>query len=118
MYLTSLIHCEELFRIAERWLCGKVAPSDAMQLTRIFICDGYVLGETLEALIGEIIGKHFAGGFRTVRIRSKGELRDALCYSTGLKDRQYATTKQTYIKNVLLWCGASPSCSACPRAIA
>ncbi len=55
-------------------------------LTRIFICDGYVLGETLEALIGEIIGKHFAGGFRTVRIRSKGELRDALCYSTGLKD--------------------------------
>ena len=50
-----------------------------------FICDGYVLGETLETLIGQIIGKLHDGGFRRVRIRSKGELRDALCYSTRLK---------------------------------
>ncbi len=80
MYLTSFINCEELLRIAERWLCGRVAPSDALQLTRIFICDGYVLGETLETLIGEIIGKCYGGGFHRVRIRSKGELRDALCH--------------------------------------
>jgi hypothetical protein len=60
-------------------------PSDAMLLTRIFICDGYVLGETLETLIGQIIGKIHDGGVRKVRIRSKGALRDALCYSTRLQ---------------------------------
>ncbi|MGC9965197.1 MAG: hypothetical protein ABSE08_07320 [Syntrophobacteraceae bacterium] len=85
MYLTSFIHREELLRIAERWLCGRPMPSDAMLLTRIFICDGYVLGETLETLIGQIVGTIYAGEFRRVRIRSKGALRDALCYSTRLK---------------------------------
>jgi hypothetical protein len=85
MYLTSFIHREELLRISERWLCARAVPSDAMQLTRIFICDGYVLGETLETLIGEIIGKFYAGEFQRVRIHSKGALRDALCYGTGLK---------------------------------
>lgn len=85
MYLTSFIHREELLRIAERWLCGKTAPSDAMQLTRIFICDGYALGETLEGIVGQIVGKFYPGDVRRVRIRSKGELRDALCYGSGLK---------------------------------
>ncbi len=83
MYLTSFIHREELLRIAERWFCGRPEPFDAMLLTRIFICDGYVLGETLETAIGEIVGKLYAGEFRKVRIRCKGELRDALCHITG-----------------------------------
>src|SRR5208283_5065382 len=47
------------------------------------ICDGYVLGETLETVIGEIIGKLYCGGFGRVRIGSKGKLRDALCHITG-----------------------------------
>jgi hypothetical protein len=83
MYLTSFIHREELLRIAERWLCGRSEPSDAMTLTRVFICDGYVLGETLETVIGQIVGMLSSGHFRKVRIRSKGELRNAMCHMTG-----------------------------------
>lgn len=83
MYLTSFIHREELLRIVERWLCGRPEPFDAMLLTRIFICDGYVLGETLETIIGRIVGELHNGEFRKVRIHSKGELRDALCHIAG-----------------------------------
>jgi hypothetical protein len=83
MYLTSFIHREDLLHIVERWLCGRPEPSDAMLLTKIFICDGYVLGETLETVIEQIVGILYTGEFRKVRIRSKGELRDALCKVTG-----------------------------------
>jgi hypothetical protein len=83
MYITSFIHREELLHIAERWLCGRPLPSDAMQLTRIFVCDGYVLGETLETMTEKIVGKFCTDECRKVRIRSKGELRDALCKCNG-----------------------------------
>ena len=83
MYITSFIHREELLHIAERWLCGRPLPSDAMQLTRIFICDGYVLGETLETVTEKIVGKYCSDECRKVRIRFKGELRDALCKCNG-----------------------------------
>jgi len=72
-----------LLSIAERWLCGKPEPFDATLLTRILICDGYVLGKTLETVIGEIVGKIYGDEFRRVRIRFKGELRDALCNIAG-----------------------------------
>ncbi len=83
MYLTSFIHREELLRIVERWLCGRPEPRDASRLTRIFLCDGYVLGETLDATVGEIIGKFQSPEFRRVRVRSKGQLRDELRRLTG-----------------------------------
>ena len=49
MYLTSFIHRNELFDIAERWFCGHLSRNDALRLTQILICDGFVLGETLES---------------------------------------------------------------------
>ena len=72
-----------MLRIAERWLCGRPAPLDAMQLTRIFICDGYALGETLETVTEEIVRRFYSGGLRNVRISTKGELREALCQNIG-----------------------------------
>jgi hypothetical protein len=83
LYLTSFIHREELLRIVERWLCGRPEAGDAPLLTRIFICDGYVLGETLGAILGEITRRFWGAGVRSVRIRTKGELRDALLRITG-----------------------------------
>ena len=49
VYLTSFVHREELFDIAERWLCNRLEPTDGLRLTQILICDGFVLGETLGA---------------------------------------------------------------------
>ncbi len=99
MYLTSFIHRKELLRIAERWLCGRPGPDDAMKLTQIFICDGYVLGLTLDSVIGKILGKVYPAEFRKVRIRSKGQLRDALCDYAGEISPRMAYLFGCYRKN-------------------
>jgi hypothetical protein len=78
LYLTSFIHREELLKIVERWLCARVEPGDAALLTKIFICDGYVLAQTLDALTAQFLGDVDTAAFRRIRISSKGELRDAL----------------------------------------
>lgn len=79
MYLTSFIHREDLLRIAERWFCGRPAPGDALHLTELFICDGFVIGETLEVIARRLFGIIHDEPFQKKRIRFKGELRDVLC---------------------------------------
>lgn len=79
MYLTSFIHRNTLLEIAERWFLGKPDPADGLALTGIFICDGYVVGETLASIAERLIGRMYPHGFNRIRIRCKGELRDALC---------------------------------------
>ena len=56
MYLTSFIHREDLFNITERWLCGRLKPDDGLRITQILICDGFVLGETLETMTNLLLG--------------------------------------------------------------
>jgi hypothetical protein len=78
MYLTSFIHREQLFEIAERWICGRPAPDDIQRFTEILICDGFVLGEFLENFTGLLLGILFEKPFKKKHIYSKGELRDVL----------------------------------------
>lgn len=79
MYLTSFIHREELFDIAERWFGGRPGPSDALRLTEILICDGFVVAETVESLARFLIETVHQKPFHGKRIGLKGELRDVLC---------------------------------------
>ena len=51
MYLSSFIHRDHLFDIAERWLLGRLEADDGLRVTQILICDGFVLGQTLEAMV-------------------------------------------------------------------
>lgn len=81
MYLTSFIHREELFDIVERWFCHRPESNDALRLTEILICDGFVIGETLH-----LLADHFQGAISNETIRKrciqfKGELRDTICRS-------------------------------------
>ncbi len=99
MYLTSFIHREELLEIAERWFWGKPDPGDALRLTKIFICDGYVIGETLDSTIGQILGIIRPGRINKVRIRSKGELREAICRSCSGGSSRVRFLSENYIKN-------------------
>ncbi|MBN1664086.1 MAG: hypothetical protein JW943_10840 [Deltaproteobacteria bacterium] len=78
MYLTSFIHRDVLFNIAERWFCNCPEPGDCRTLTEILICDGFVVNETLAALIGRIIAITHRKPYRRKYIRSKGELRDMI----------------------------------------
>lgn len=79
MYLTSLAHREKLFRIAERWLCGRLDPDDGREITRILICDGFVLSEVLEFVAKRLLASIHEGPVRQQRIRFKGQLRDTIC---------------------------------------
>lgn len=99
MYLTSFIHRVELLEIVERWLCGRPEGYDAALLTRIFICDGYVLGEILDETIGEIVGRFHDEGFRRVRIRCKGQLRDALFHLAGERSARIEYLLDCYRQN-------------------
>lgn len=79
MYLTSLVHREKLFRIAERWLCGRLEPDDGREITRILICDGFVLADVLELVAKRLLARIYEGPVRQQRIRFKGQLRDTIC---------------------------------------
>jgi len=67
--------------MTERWLCDQLHLGDAERLTKILICDGFVLGETLKnlsRLLLDVIGVH---SFETRRVHWKGELRELMCKS-------------------------------------
>ena len=82
MYLTSFIHREELFDITERWLCNRLEPTDGLRLTQILVCDGFVLGETLDAITRLLLSKVHSTAYHISRISFKGELREFICRST------------------------------------
>src|SRR5512139_815957 len=79
MYLTSFIHRKILFDIAERWFCSRLEPGDVRKLTEILICDGFVIGETLESLTGRLTEITHQKPFHEKPIKLKGELRDLVC---------------------------------------
>jgi len=82
MFLTSFVHRDKLFNIAERWFCGRTEPEDVRALTEILICDVFIVKETLEALSRQLLTMTFDEAYRQERIQSKGELRDLLCRDT------------------------------------
>jgi hypothetical protein len=81
MYLSSLIHRDLLFDIAERWLLGRLEKDDGLRITQILICDGFVLGQTLEAMVKFLLERIHGQIFKQNRIQFKGQLRDAICTS-------------------------------------
>jgi hypothetical protein len=81
MHLSSFIHRDHLFDIAERWLLGWLEPDDGLRITQILICDGFVLGQTLESMMRDLLERVHGTVFRQKRIQFKGQLRDAICNS-------------------------------------
>ena len=79
MYLTSFIHRNALFNIAERWFCNRPESGDGRSLTEILICDGFVVKETLAVLTERLLDMTHRRPFHQKPIRSKGELRDIIC---------------------------------------
>ena len=79
MYLTSFVHRNALFNIAERWFCNCPEPRDVRSLTEILICDGFVINETLAVLINTILDMAGQRPCYQKCIQTKGELRDIIC---------------------------------------
>jgi len=83
MYLSAFIHRDALFEIAERWFCGRLDPGDARQLTELLISDGFVAAETIRSVARRLLTFLHGTPFSEERVRTKGELRDALCRGNG-----------------------------------
>jgi hypothetical protein len=99
VYITSFVHREELFNMVQRWLCDRLEPSDGMRLTQILICDGFILGETLDAITRLLLSTFSAESFRTKRLHFKGELRDIICRSARTPSSRSKELIESYMDN-------------------
>ncbi len=99
MYLTSFIHREELFEMVDRWFCGRSEPNDALRLTEILICDGFVVGETLATLSELFLSTIYQEPFQKRPIQFKGELRDILCKAAHVEDARVLELFAQYRQN-------------------
>lgn len=79
MYITSFVHREELLDMTERWLCNRLEPSDGLRVSEILICDGFILGETLDAVTRLLLPAVSDAACESRRVHFKGELREIIC---------------------------------------
>jgi len=99
VYITSFVHREELFNMVQRWLCDRLEPSDGLRLTQILICDGFILGETLDALTRLLLSTFSAEPYRAQRLHFKGELRDIICGSARVPSPRSKELVESYMDN-------------------
>jgi len=99
VYLTSFIHRDQLLNIAERWFCGHLNSDDALRLTQILICDGFVLAETLECLAKDLLKRIHHGSIIQKRVHLKGELREAICRGGAEATQRGQELFESYRKN-------------------
>ncbi len=99
MYITSFVHREELFQMVQRWFCDRLEPTDGQRVTKILICDGFILGETLDDLTRLLISTFSDEPYRAQRLHFKGELRDIICQSIHTHNDRTAELVESYRKN-------------------
>lgn len=99
MYITSFIHREELFDMVQRWFCDRLDPSDGLRVTQILICDGFVLGETLDAFTRELLSVFAPESCSARRLHFKGELRDIICQSQEKRNTRSQELIESYRAN-------------------
>lgn len=99
MYFTSFAHREELFDMIQRWLCDRLEPSDGLRVTQILICDGFILGETLNSLTRLLLATFYPETYWARRIHFKGELRDMICRSIHDTNPRLRELAQSYKNN-------------------
>ncbi|MCU0588254.1 MAG: hypothetical protein MUF52_08870 [Syntrophobacteraceae bacterium] len=85
--------------MVDRWFCGRPEPSDALRLTEILICDGFVIGETLATFSELLLGTVYQEPFRKRPIQFKGELRDTLCGTASVEDTRVLELFAQYRQN-------------------
>lgn len=96
MFLSSFVHRESLFELTHRWLCARLQPDDGLVVTRILICDGFVLGETLDALLRRLLEVIHPQPLRVERVHLKGQIREAICQSAREPDPRVSELIQDY----------------------
>jgi hypothetical protein len=85
--------------MVQRWFCDRLEPTDGQRVTKILICDGFILGETLDDLTRLLISTFSDEPYRAQRLHFKGELRDIICQSIHTHNDRTAELVESYRKN-------------------
>jgi hypothetical protein len=85
--------------MVQRWLCDRLEPSDGERITKILICDGFILGETLDALTRLLISTFSDEPYRANRLHFKGELRDVICKGIHVHNKRTEELVESYRSN-------------------
>lgn len=78
MYLTSLMHRDDLFDIAMRWFSDDLREDDARRLTEIFLYESLATGPALQDFMLAFFQRLHGCGLSVERIQMKNLLRDRL----------------------------------------
>ena len=78
MYLTSLIHRDQLFQITNRWFSGQAWPDDGRMLTEVFIFEQPVVSPTILEIMNDIFRSVHPSPIHFRRITNKDELRHSI----------------------------------------
>jgi hypothetical protein len=85
--------------MVQRWLSNRLDPSDGLRLTQILICDGFVLGETLDSLTRLLLGALQVESYHMQRLHFKGELRDIISSSVREPNPRVTELIDSYMLN-------------------
>lgn len=78
MYLTSLIHRDSLFRLANRWFTGQASPGDGHFLTEVFVFEQSIIAPAVLEVMRDVQQRVHPGPVNLRRIMFKDELREAI----------------------------------------
>ena len=78
MFLTSLMHRDQLFDITMRWLNDDLHEGDARRLTEIFLFESAVSAPAVQDFMLQFFGKLYGGDLSVERMHYKNVLRDRL----------------------------------------
>lgn len=85
--------------MVQRWFCDRLDPTDGLRVTQILICDGFILGETLDAFTRSMLNTFATESYRAQRLHFKGELREIICQSISEPNGRTADLIESYRKN-------------------
>lgn len=90
MFLTGLVHRDQLFELAVRWLQNAPLPADGRAITEIFVYEGLASVATAREFMNGLYQDVFGGPLSIQRLRYKHELRERALQAIGdPSPRQY-----------------------------
>lgn len=85
--------------MVQRWFSNRLEPSDGLRITQILICDGFILGETLDSLTTLLLSTFSDQSYRSQRLHFKGELRNIISQSVCGPNQRTMELIESYRRN-------------------
>ena len=96
MYLTSLIHRDDLFDITVRWLNDEPKEGDCRLLSEIFLFESATSAPIVQDIMLGIFGKLYGDGISVERVRQKDKLRARIIEGIDVYDERLRCIVEAY----------------------